>query len=435
MFFRWGRKRGKSCIVDLNCYTIKDTDGEIVMLKYLIVSLSCLFVLQVSAGLPANQPEHPRNVANKRFFAYMNSICRGYNWRNVILSPFSIQQVFGVLYLGSDGNTARQINTYLGLNSASAPWLAETIASLKNDKNCVTFNSLVVNRYFSVDQRFLKAVRNYYASKLYWADFERPDKAAAALNRIIEGQSRGIFKDLLTPADISPDMVMAIMNVLYYKSDWRYKFDRNHTVQLNFTNAYNQNKLVNMMFLKKFLPYFYDSQTQIHGVVLPYENPRFEMVLMMPFRQYTTVESILQHLAHGKLENLLAQASSLNQTEVLLPRMDLSAKVKMADSLCKFGVTDAFSPMLADFSGLGVSSAGRVYLKEVLHFVRLKVDEDGSEGSAVTVALPEAAAFLEEKINYFRADHPFVLLLRDKLTGAVLFAAVVNDLPSVEQLN
>ena len=404
------------------------------MLKYLIAFLSCLFVLPVSAGLPANQPDHPRNVANSRFFAYMNSVCREYDWRNVVLSPFSIQQVFGVLYLGSDGNTARQINNYLGLNSASAPWLAETIASLKGDKNCVTFNSLVVNRYFSVDQRFLKAVRNYYASKLYWADFERPDKAAAALNRIIEAQSRGIFKDLLTPADVSPDTVMAIMNVLYYKSDWRYKFDRNQTVQLNFTNAYNQNRLVNMMFLKKFLPYFYDSKTQIHGVVLPYTNPRFEMVVMMPFRQYTTVANILQHLSDGKLESFLAQASSLNQTEVLLPRMDLSGKIKMSDSLCKFGVTDAFSPMLADFSGLGVSSAGRVYLKEVLHFVRLKVDEDGSEGSAVTVALPEAAAFLEEKINYFRADHPFVLLLRDKLTGAVLFAAVVNDLPAVKQM-
>ena len=117
-----------------------------------------------------------------------------------------------------------------------------------------------------------------------------------------------------------------------------------------------------------------------------------------------------------------------------LPRMDLSGKIKMSDSLCKFGVTDAFSPMLADFSGLGVSSVGRVYLKEVLHFVRLKVDEDGSEGSAVTIALPEAAAFMEEKINYFRADHPFVLLLRDKLTGAVLFAAVVNDLPAVKQM-
>jgi serpin B len=181
----------------------------------------------------------------------MTSVCREYDWRNVVLSPFSIQQVFGVLYLGSDGNTARQINNYLGLNSASAPWLAETITSLKGDKNCVTFNSLVVNRYFSVDQRFLKAVRNYYASKLYWADFECTGKAAPALNRFIEVQSRGIFKDLLTPADVSPDTVMAIMNVLYYKSDWRYKFDRNQTVQLNFTNAYNQNRLVNMMFLKK----------------------------------------------------------------------------------------------------------------------------------------------------------------------------------------
>ena len=404
------------------------------MLKFIIVFLSCLFVLPVNAGLPANQPDHPRNVANSRFFAYMNSVRREHNWRNVVLSPFSIQQVFGVLYLGSDGNTARQISNYLGLNSASAPWMAETITSLKGDKNCVTFNSLVVNRYFSVDQRFLKAVRNYYASKLYWADFERPAKAAAALNRIIEKQSRGIFKDLLEPEDISPDTVMAIMNVLYYKSDWRYKFDRNQTVQLNFTNVYNQNRLVNMMYLKKFLPYFYDSKTQIHGVVLPYTNPRFEMVLMMPFRQYTTVDNILQHLADGKLESFMAQASSLHQTKVLLPRMDLSGKIKMSDSLCKFGVTDAFSPMLADFSGLGVSSVGRVYLKEVLHFVRLKVDEDGSEGLAVTIALPEAAAFMEEKINYFRADHPFVLLLRDKLTGAVLFAAVVNDLPAVKQM-
>ena len=403
------------------------------MFKSFLMLLTGWLTFAAVAGLPANQPEHPRTVANKRFFAYMYSVGKNQDWKNVVLSPFSIQQVLGVLYLGSDGNTARQIKSRLGLNSASAPWLAETITSLKGDPNCVTFNSLVVNRYFKVDQRFLKAVRNYYASKLYWADFEQPVKAAAALNRIIEQQSRGIFSNLLSPVDISPDTVMAIMNVLYYKSDWRYKFDKSQTFQLNFTNAYNQNKLVNMMYLKEFLPYFYDAKTQVHGVVLPYKNPRFEMVLAMPFRQYTTVECILQHLADGILEKWLAQTSALDQTEVILPRMDLSSKVKMADSLCKFGVTDAFSPMLADFSGLGVSSAGRVYLKEILHFVRLKVDEDGSEGSAVTVALPEAMAFREEKVNYFRADHPFVLLLRDKQTGAILFAAVVNDLPAIEQ--
>ena len=402
------------------------------MIKFCLIFLTGLLAFS-AAGFAGNEPEHPRTMANKRFFAYMYELGKNQDWKNVVLSPFSIQQVMGVLYLGSAGNTARQINTRLGLNSVSAPWLAETVSSLKGDPNCVTFNSLVVNRYFKVDQRFLKAVRNYYASKLYWADFQQPVKAADALNRIIERQTNGVFRNLLSPADISPDTVMAIMNVLYYKSDWRYKFDKSQTVQLNFTNAYNQNKLVNMMYLKKFLPYFYDAETQVHGVVLPYKNPRFEMVLVMPFRQYTTGECILQHLADGILEKWLAKTSALHQTEVILPRMDLSDKVKMADSLCKFGVTDAFSPMLADFSGLGVSSAGRVYLKEILHFVRLKVDEDGSEGTAVTVAMPECIAFLEEKVNYFRADRPFVLLLRDNQTGAVLFAAAVNDLPAVEK--
>lgn len=371
---------------------------------------------------------------NQQFFKLFAAESKSVqNQSNVLMSPWSVQQVFGMLALGARGETLQEINEVFGLDKQSTAWFEKTVKALESQADMNVYNGLVVDRSFQLNMQYVHDVRQYYSGRILWADFARQAEAAAAINGIIEKHSRGLFKNVLKPNDLSADTVAMLLNVLYFKSSWLFEFDKSNTHRSGFTAADKSVRLVDMMYQKKKLPYFKSPDGRFHGVILPYKNHRFELIATMPSRPDVPVSELLETLISGEFSSYLSGASAKHPTKLYLPKFDLDSRMSLTALLYRNGLKKSFSPVHADFQTIGSSAKGNIYLSNVLHLVKLKIDETGTEGAAVTMIMVETAAMPVQppQENIFRADRPFLLILRDRESGAVIFSCLINTLPAV----
>ena len=190
---------------------------------------------------------------------------------------------------------------------------------------------------------------------------------------------------------------------------------------------------MDMMYQKKKLPYFKSPDGRFHGVILPYKKHRFELIATMPSSPDVPVSELLETLISGEFSSYLSGASAKHPTKLYLPKFDLDSRMSLTTLLYRNGLKKSFSPVHADFQTIGSSAKGNIYLSNVLHLVKLKIDETGTEGAAVTMIMVETAAMPVQppQENIFRADRPFLLILRDRESGAVIFSCLINTLPAV----
>ena len=172
--------------------------------------------------------------------------------------------------------------------------------------------------------------------------------------------------------------------------------------------------------------------------MLPYENDRFELVALMPVKPgrdqgRAAMKSILTKIG-DKLDSWLTDPSPY-ETRVYLPKVDLTDSMQLKDPLIKLGMPSPFSPFAADFSGMFDYSKNpgdeRFYIEKVIHKTALKMDEHSTKAAAATAIIGGfgGGAFPRQPLpeNLFRADRPFLVLIREKWTGLILFMGRISD--------
>lgn len=370
----------------------------------------------------------PEEQMNTRIFSLLKRANEKAPFENVIFSPYSMQQAIGMLNAGAKGKTAEQINQVFGFSAESGNWFIRNHQELSPDKQHVfsNYNAILFDRRLELNPVFIQQVGSIYRGKLLMTEFSKPAQVVQILNRIIEIKSRGMIKNALSENAVNPDMIMALVNVLHFKDKWLWEFQPKDTSKETFISADNKETKVDLMFQELACNYFRDDQKKVHGVILPYKDTRFEMIVMMPTEKEGKISDLLQALSEGALPGWLKSANDKNETILFLPKMKLSAALDLSELLRSAGMEDAFSISNADFSGIVNEE---VCVDKVLHLVKLDVDESGTEAAAATVIMVEAKAASPKITNYFCADRPFCLVLRYKPTGAILFTGVINRLP------
>jgi serpin B len=158
---------------------------------------------------------------------------------------------------------------------------------------------------------------------------------------------------------------------------------------------------------------------------MPYEGNELSMVVLLP-RDVGGIDRLETALT---AENLAAWTTNLSsqKVEVLLPKFTATSEFQLGDTLKQMGMTDAFDSYAADFSGMN-GATHDLYITAVVHKAYVKLDEEGTEAAAATaVALTDAALALPPPVPIFRADHPFIFLIRDNNTGSILFMGRMTD--------
>jgi serpin B len=356
---------------------------------------------------------------------------------NLIESPYSIASALAMTSAGARGSTARQMKQTLLLPDGDAgPSYGNLNKSLEGNKSFALniANALWGQQGYDFLPSFTAALARDYDARLHEVDFEQAaDASRKTINAWVEQQTHDKIKDLLQPDAVRPQTRLILINAIYFKGTWALPFKKDQTRDATFiaSNDAASPVTVPMMHQSAAFP---NAHLDGLGVLeLPYVGERLSMLVLLPDAAGTTsrqLDAALDEL-EGKLtaKRLSDWIGALQTTsiDVYLPRFTIAAGFALKKPLIRMGMTDAFSAD-ADFSGMNGKRG--LCISDVIHKAFVDVNEEGTEAAAATAVMMTASAF--PQLPVFRADHPFMFLIRDTQSGAILFMGRVTNPTATE---
>ncbi len=348
----------------------------------------------------------------------------GKNNSNVFFSPYSIETALAMAYEGARGTTREEMGNVLHFpedNETRWKGFRELIASLNaQDKPYIltTANALWVQRGCPIKENYLDIVRKYYLGEVRELDFRgNPKGAEETINRWVDEKTKGRIKNIVR--DLDPETRLIITNAVYFKANWSKRFDPADTTNESFTLVSGEKITVPMMHQTN--RFNYTENEELQALEMPYEGDRFSMVIILPRKN--SLSSIENNLTPDFIQEL-TESMRPEEVKVIIPKFRFEASYSLREILMRMGMRKAFGGK-ADFSGI---SEEPLFISDVIHKSFISVAENGTEAAAVTTAIMVLAAPSgEQKYKVFRADHPFIFLIYDRETGAVLFIGRLMD--------
>lgn len=351
-------------------------------------------------------------------------LCRqlgGEKTDNWLVSPFSLQCALGMLSNGAAEETHDEILYALGLSQYSQEevnaYFKKLIEGLHTVNSAITVktaNSVWGNAGVPLKEDFQKMnIENYSAmvSQLDFSDPSAVDQINAWCNQTTEGLIPSILEE------VNPTATVYLLNSLYFKARWESEFAPEKTQEGDFTTS--SGKVIKAHFMQTQRMAAYVENEWFTSTSLSYLNDSYVMRLILP-QPEISIDQVLQALSESD-ENLWKN-TILAEINLKMPRFTLENKMDLTPTLQALGMKKAFSGG-ADFSSM---SDVATYISLVQQATRLKVDEEGSEGAAVTVIGGETSPGMpEEKVDFF-LDRPFLFQIIESSTGTVLFMGQVG---------
>lgn len=344
---------------------------------------------------------------------------------NLFISPLSVAMALGMTYNGAAGTTEEAMRATLELDSMSLAEVNQAnrslIELLRNLDPKVRFqiaNSIWYRLGLTFEQPFLDTTRIYFDARVEGLDFGSPS-APQTINDWVNQNTQGLIPEIV-PSPIPPDVVMYLINAIYFKGDWTQQFDKASTKPRPFRLADGTSVDVPTMayadkgnLLRAWTP------TAL-VVDLPYGGGAFSMTIVLP-SEGTTVEDVIGGLTLEQWQEWIAGLDS-SRAELYLPKFKLKNKFLLNDALKALGMEVAFQPYGADFRRM--RQQNDLYISRVLHNTYVDVNEEGTEAAAVTAVEMGLTCACEPPP--IRIDRPFLFALREHLSGTILFMGVIR---------
>jgi len=339
---------------------------------------------------------------------------------NLFFSPFSLSTALAMTYGGARGNTAAEMADTLHFELAQErlhPAFARLQQGLdvSEDEDAGyrlhIANALWPQKGYAFLPEFFELCQAHYRAGLQTVDYAgATEEARQTINRWVEQRTEEKIKELLKPGVLTPLTTLVLTNAIYFKGDWAAQFDKEKTTDAPFTLLDGEQVSVPLMNQAGEFRYTEDSAVQV--LELPYAGEALSMVVVLP-RQHDGLPALEKSLSAKKLADWLSKLRP-RTVRVGLPRFKMTSEFKLNEVLQALGLRGAFTGG-ADFSGM--TGSRDLFISAVVHKAFVDVNEEGTEAAAATGVvmlkggLPPA----------FRADHPFLFLIRDVRTGSILF--------------
>jgi serine protease inhibitor len=344
----------------------------------------------------------------------------------VFLSPLSASMALGMTMNGAAGATLDQMRTALGFGSlpladinGSYHDLIALLRSLDKQVDVRVANALFHRTGFTMETPFLNVAKASFDAQIQGLDFSSPG-AADVMNGWVKTSTGGRIEKIVDPP-IDPLTVAFLMNAVYFKGDWTQQFDADKTQSAPF-QAPGGSKSVRLMHLEEKLPFRAGNGWVAADV--PYGGEAWAMTVAVPTAG-RGIDAVVADLA-----SILDPAAvwSTQEVSLYLPRFELSWERLLNDDLRALGMVDAFDAGKADFTAMyRAAREVQLHVKKVKQKTFLSVDEKGTEAAAVTSV--EVGVTSAPIVQIVRADRPFLLAIRERLSGTVLFAGLIVQAP------
>lgn len=347
---------------------------------------------------------------------------------NLFFSPYSISTALGMTYAGARGETETGMASVLHFPREqkavheSFSQIQSHLASIQ-DKGTIQLNvanGLWLQQDYPLLDDFLDLTKKHYGAGIHPADFAgNTETARKAINTWVEQETREKIQDLIKQGMLDAATVLVLCNAIYFKGDWLSAFDKEKTRDADF--YVGPGKTIKTPMMNQSTEVKFRRFEGFSAIELPYVGNDLSMVVFLPEQQdgLAAFEEMLNHeTVKIWLDDLYNTSAS--EVSVSLPKFKTTCEFDLSAVLIEMGMEHAFSG--ADFSGM----TGRkdLFISKVVHKAFVDVNEEGTEAAAATAVIIDKAF---HRLLAFRADHPFLFLIRENETGSILFVGRIMD--------
>jgi len=348
---------------------------------------------------------------------------------NLFFSPESISTAPAMAYAGARGDTASEMAKTLHF-TLPPDRLHPAMGALLDDLNAAhdgyqlsVSDALWAQQGSRFLEDFLNIIKSDYGGGLNEVDFRGATEAARlTINRWVEQKTQDKIKDLLPPGAVRANTRLVLTNAIYFKGDWQTQFDKAQTKNEDFHLSPAQTKKALLMHREGGFNYFNGGTFQV--LELPYKSGELSMIVFLP-NDVSGLSAFEPSLTASNLQQWLRQLGPVAKVIVTMPKFTMTRQFELGSALSAMGMPQAFGDD-ANFSGM---TGNRDFaISAVIHKAYIDVNEEGTEAAAATgVTMRAAVARAPQPPVIFRADHPFVFLIRDNHSGGILFMGRVAD--------
>jgi serpin B len=383
-------------------------------------------VLAIADDLPATQPSATAEAVDRFALDLYGRLSSGRG--NLIYSPLSVYSAMMMTAAGARGQTAREMSTALGVADVSSPeahaaagLLLGQLQKSDQDFQLHVASALWAQNGIKCLPAFQDLLRNDYHTDFMAIDFRDALRASGAINDWVSAQTAGKISQLFSPEALAPDTRMVLANAIYFKADWLSPFSPDYTHDGDF-HVNGQDAAQPRLMMHKSGFFTFAQNDQFQAIELPYKGEKLAMLILLP--RAIDGSGKLESNLSAKFLDELAQGTEQGAIQVAIPKFKFSAQFGLAAKLKEMGMAAAFTSGQADFSG--IDGRPDLFISDVEHKAYISVDEKGTEAAAATgVTMSPTAVFMPRMT--FKADHPFLFMIRDRNSGAILFLGRVED--------
>lgn len=440
------------------------------------LSLALAVLLMTLAGpraVPAQEQDSLIAHHNDFALALYQLLGKEQRAENLFFSPYSILSALAMTMEGARGETAQQMGTVLrlprtaqrqGSEASALPWdtslLHTSLARLRQRLQTTTdaaptaapaspgqpydlriANALWGEHTFPLRQPFVDTLAQVYGAAALSADFLRhPEEERQRINQWVSEQTQARIPDFFPPGSLPSDTLLVLVNAIAFHGNWVHAFAKGQTQAEAFTRQDGSQSAAMLMTTQTTLRYAEvslpaarpdapppagdTSPPQAPGIQvleLPYQGDALAMVLLLPQHPHD-LPALEAQLTAETLSAWLAMLQP-QKVKVFLPKYRLETTYELTTLLATMGMPAAFAP--GGFTGISdAPDAARLCISKVLHKTFVDVHEEGTEAAAATGVMARSLAAVPP-VPVFRADHPFVFLIRDLQSGMIFFMGLL----------
>jgi serine protease inhibitor len=328
-------------------------------------------------------------------------------------------------YNGAAGSTLEAFSNVLHFDGLSTEEVNESykdlvdqILNLDKKVDFSLANSIWYRDDFQVLDEFIETNRKYFNAEVAEIDFSDPE-TVNVINKWIEDNTEGKIKEMLDYIPV--DAVLYLINAIYFNAKWKYEFSKSDTYQGDFFLSEGVTQQVDYM--KVSGNFSYTSNEYFSAVELPYGDSAYSMVVCLPY-QKTDIADLVAMLNVSNWDAWF-EDSNVTGVRIDLPKFKYGFKDLLNDPLKNLGLEVAFVPLEADFSKINPN--GVLYISRVIHQSFIDVQEEGTEAAAATIVeVKNYSAGGGDTPILFKVDRPFLYIIKENSTGAILFIGRVG---------
>ena len=341
--------------------------------------------------------------------------------KNIFISPLSISMALAMTYNGAEGTTRDSMAKTLNFGSMSLEEVnqeySNLIGSLENADQSVKImigNSVWMKKEFEplVKSSFLDRVKTSFNGEIFTRDFEKT-QTVNEINGWVDERTEGKIKEIIQKMD--PELVMLLINAIYFKGEWTIKFDETRTQSQDFFLPEGNTVKVDMISTSGNFSYYSGKNCQVAR--LPYGRDKIAMYIFLP-NEGVSLDLFIANLNLTTHEEYINRLRPVPNFAVKLPKFKVEYGVKRLNSVLeKLGMEIAFKPYEANFSDIASTAPENLYISYVDHKAIAEVNEKGTEAAAVT----SVGVGVTSVPPSFVVDRPFFFEIRDDRSGSILF--------------